>query len=215
MRVLLYVSDDKLKTISDQPRWYDRLEPSLGGGVPGVGASVGLRAREPATLLQMVNQAERKITKQKAARSLTDSAGGPPPQLFSFQGQAGRLAENDVYWVAGASDGIGFVLAGSLDNAVATPVTGSGFTLSPSVDPVGTITRVFASKSASDVTFNISYCWETVLSKGASRIENAPRVSGVAVYADRFPIEETSAAGSSLPSITCLIVGSPLWVEQI
>jgi hypothetical protein len=217
MRVLLYVSDDKLKTISDQPHWYDRLDPRLGGSVSFVTASVGLRAREPATLLKMVNQAERKITKEKAARLLTDAASGRPPQLFSFQGPAGHLAEQGVYWVAGASDGIGFVLAGSADNAVATPIKEPGFTLSPSADPVGTIGHVFESKSASDanVARRIRYCWDKVLSAGAGGIEAAPWVSGVAVYADRIPIEATPAVGSSLPSITCLIVGSPLWVEQI
>ena len=218
MRVLLYASDDKLKTISGQPHWLDRLDLSLGVGVPVAKVTAGLRPRDPATLLQLVDEADKKISDEHAARGLAESVSGRPPPLFSFNGPAGHLDEDGVFWVAGIDDNVGFILAGSSENTIATPAAPAGHMLSPSADPIGTIKSFFASKGAPEHSSMIAYVWQTVLAttNDAGGVEAAPWISGVAVYAGRISLEEAPSptAASSQPGVTDLLVGSPLWVEQ-
>lgn len=215
MRVLLYASDDKLKTISGQPRWLDRLDLGLAAGVPGAQVTGGLRPRDPATLLQLVDEAERKIGHDHAARRLAESVSGRPPRLFSFEGPAGHLDEDGVFWVAGIEDDVGFLLAGSSDNTMATPVARLNSVLSPSVDTIGTVKRFFESKGAPDNSSALIYAWKSVLAttNDAGGLEAAPWVSGVAVYAGRISVEDARIP-SWEPPVANVVVGSPLWVEQ-
>jgi hypothetical protein len=118
-RVLLYASDDKLKAIDGPPGWLERLDLGLTAGPPGVAVTAELPPRDPQALQVMVDKAERRIRKEGKARALTDSITGRPPPLFTFEGPSGRLADCGVLWFAGVGDGVGFLLTGSITNAIA------------------------------------------------------------------------------------------------
>lgn len=218
-RVLLYASDDKLKAIEGPPGWLKRLDLSLTVGPPGASVTAGLRARDLQTLQAMVDRADRTIRKGGTARPLTDSITGRPPPLFTFAGPAGRLADSGVLWFAGVGDGAGFLLAGSAINAIAKVPEQSG-TLSPTADPVGTVQRFFESRAEPGRDSDMAaYVWATVLSSTAQSggLSAAPWVAGIAVYAGRIAIDPSPGRveDSSAATVRNLLIGSPMWVEQL
>ncbi len=218
-RVLLYASDDKLKAIDGPPGWLKRLDLSLTVGPPGVAVTAGLRARDLKALQGMVDRADRTIRKDGMARSLADSIIGRPPPLFTFEGPAGRLADSEVLWFAGVGDGVGFLLAGSAANAVARVSEQPGM-LSPSADPVGTVQRFFDARADLGRDPDMAaYVWATVLSSTAQAggLSAAAWVRGVAVYAGRIAIDPSSRRieDSKAATVRNLLIGSPMWAEQI
>lgn len=218
-RVLLYASDDKLKAIDGPPGLLKRLDLRLTVGPPGVAVTAGLRARDLKALQVMVDRVDRTIRKGAMAPSAADSITGRPPPLFTFEGPAGRLADSGVLWLAGVGDGVGFLLAGSATNAVATVPEQPGM-LSPSADPVGTVQRFFDARADPSHDQDMAaYVWATVLSATAPAggLSAAPRVRGVAVYAGRIPIDPSSRRieDSTAATVRNLLIGSPMWAEQI
>jgi hypothetical protein len=219
-RVLLYASDDKLKAINGPAGWLKRLDVRLTVGPPGASVTAGLHARDLNALQVMIDSADRAIRRGLMARSLANSITGQPPQLFTFEGPTGRLADSGVLWFAGVGDGVGFLLAGSITNAIARVSEQPGM-LSPSADPVGTMQRFFESRTEpgrrdSDMA---TYVWATVLSttRQSGGLSAAPWVTGVAVYAGRIAIDPPAGRveDSSAAAVTNLLIGSPLWVAQM
>ena len=219
-RVLLYASDDKLKAINGPPGWLKRLDVRLTVGHPGASLTAGLHARDLNALQVMIDRADRTIRTGSMARSPADSITGQPPQLFKFEGPAGRLADSGVLWFAGVGDGVGFLLAGSITNAVAKVSEQSGM-LSPSADPVGTMQRFFESRTESGRHDSdmATYVWATVLSttRQSGGLSAAPWVTGVAVYAGRIAIDPPPkrVEDSYAAAVSHLLIGSPMWVAQI
>jgi hypothetical protein len=218
-RVLLYASDDKLKASEGPPGWYSRLDLSLTVGPPGASVRAGFRAGDRQTLQVMVDKADRAVRKEGLARSLADSVTGRPPPLFRFEGPAGRLADSGVLWFAGVGGDVGFLLAGSAANAIAR-VAEQPEVLPPSADPVGTVQRFFEARADPGRDSNVAgYVWSTVLSSTARAggLTAAPWVAGVAVYAGRIAVEPSQwhVGDSDAAPVRNLLIGSPMWVEQV
>ena len=211
-----YVSDDKLRTIVERRGWLDRLKPTLALGPPGVGVQFEVEPRSQTSLQRMVEKAERKIARDGGATSMATAVAGPPPKLFTFNGAAGRLVDQGVFWVAGVHDESAFLLAGSVANAIGTSVRDEG-RLSPTADPVGAIRELFRTLGPSGLYRRAaSYIWETIVEATADSggLDAAPRVAGVAVYAGRTPLESYAPRQESGTSLL-LFIGSPLFVEQV
>jgi hypothetical protein len=218
-RILLYASDDKLKAIDAPPGLLKRLDLRLTVGPPGAAVTAGLRARDLKALQVMVDRADRTIRNEGMARSIADSITGRPPPLFTFEGPAGRLVDSGVLWLAGVGDGVGFLLAGSATNAVAK-VSEQSAMLSPSADPVGTVQRFFDSRADMGHDRDIAaYVWATVLSSTAQAggLSAAAWVRGVAVYAGRIAIDPSlkRVEDSKAATVRNLLIGSPMWAEQV
>jgi hypothetical protein len=221
-RVLLYASDDKLKAIDGPPGWLERLDLGLTVGPPGVAVTTTLPPRDTQALQVMIDKADRRIRKEGKARALTDSIAGRPPQLFTFEGPSGRLADSGVLWFAGAGDGVGFLLVGSITNAIAQVQEQPGALAS--ADPVNTVQRFFESRfepradSGQDSRM-AAWVWWTVESSTARAggLAAAPWVAGIALYAGRIDIDPSSEwpENSDTAAIQNLVIGSPIWVEQV
>jgi len=216
-RILLYASDDKLKAINGPLGWLKRLDVRLTVGPPGASVTAGLHARDLNALQVTVDRADQTIRRGLMARSPADSLTGRPPQLFTFEGPAGRLVDSGVLWFAGVGDGVGFLLVGSITNAIGTVSEHSGM-LSPSADPVGTMQRFFESRTEPDRdSYVATHVWETVLSttRQSGGLSAAPWVTGVAVYAGRIAIDPPSGPAGDAGAVSNLLIGSPLWVAQM
>jgi hypothetical protein len=218
-RVLLYASDDKLKAIEGPPGWLKRLDVRLTVGPPGASVTAGLRARDLNALQVMVDRADQTIRRGGMARSPAESVTGRPPQLFTFQGPVGRLADSGVLWFAGVGDGIGFLLAGSATNAIARVSEQPG-KLSPSADPVGSLQRFFESRATPDRDSDMAaYVWAKVLSSTAHAggLAAAPWVTGIAVYGGRIVVDPSRrrVVDASAAAVQNVLIGSPMWVAQM
>ena len=229
-----YISDDKLAFSSeDAARWRDRLEGKVQlGFVPvGVGAEVGIRPRADPTLVEHLHRFERMVDREHLAPELAEAAvRHPPPSLFRFQGFGARLLENFCFWVAGASGSTGFLLVGSISNAVGGRIDekdAAAFNSGgPSADPLGVIGALIESRDeppqtggSGSVGAIISHLWSVIVLGGTRYIalEDLPSITGIAQYAGRqrvpdlaWPDEERDL----LSGIEGIVVGSPFFVAQ-
>ena len=166
-----YISDDKLAFSSeDAERLRDRLEGKvqLGFAPVGVGAEVGIRPRADPTLVEHVHRFERMVDREYLAPELAEAAvRHPPPSMFRFQGFGARLLENVCFWVAGAAGSTGFLVVGSISNAVggrvdedAAAAFNSG---GPSADPLGVIGALIESGEEAPVGGIISHMWSAIV----------------------------------------------------
>ena len=223
-----YISDDKLAFSSeDAERLRDRLEGKvqLGFAPVGVGAEVGIRQRADPTLVEHVHRFEAMVDREHLAPDLAEAAvRHPPPSLFRFQGFGARLLENVCFWVAGAAGSTGFLVVGSISNAVggrvdedAAAAFNSG---GPSADPLGVIGALIESGEEAPVGGIISHMWSAIVLGGTRymALEDLPSVTGIAQYAGRqrvpdvaWPDEEQREV---LSAIDRIVVGSPFFVAQ-
>ena len=222
-----YISDDKLAFSSeDAARLRDRFEGKvqLGFAPVGVGAEIGIRPRADPTLVEHVHRFERMVDREHLASDLAEAAvRHPPPSMFRFQGFGARLLENVCFWVAGAAGSTGFLLVGSISNAVGGRIDeddAAAFNSGgPSADPLGVIGALIESGEEAPVGGIISHLWSVIVLGGTRymALEDLPSITGIAQYAGRqrvpdlaWPDEEREV----LSGIEGIVVGSPFFVAQ-
>ena len=229
-----YISDDKLAFSSeDVARLRDRFEGKvqLGFAPVGVGAEVGVRPRADPTLVEHVNRFARMVEREHLAPDLAEAAvRHPPPSMFRFRGFGARLLENACFWVAGAAESTGFLLVGSISNAVggridddAAAAFNSG---GPSADPLGVIGALIdrgdeapETGGSGSVGAIISRAWSVIVLGGARymALEDLPSITGIAQYAGRQGVPDLAWSDEQrevLSGIERIVVGSPFFVAQ-
>jgi uncharacterized protein DUF7019 len=229
-----YISDDKLAFSSeDAARLRDRFEGKvqLGFAPVGVGAEVGIRPRADPTLVEQVHRFERMVDREHVATDLAEAAvRRPPPSMFRFQGFGARLLENACFWVAGAAGSTGFLLVGSISNAVGGRIdeeTAAAFhSGGPSADPLGVIRALInlgeeAPETGGSGGFAgmISSMWLVIVLGGTRDValEDLPSVTGIAQYAGRQRVPDLTWSDEQrevLSGIERIVVGSPFFVAQ-
>jgi len=229
-----YISDDKLAFSSeDAARLRDRFEGKvqLGFAPVGVGAEVRIRPRADPTLVEHVHRFERMVDREHLAPDLAEAAvRHPPPSMFRFQGFGARLLETVCFWVAGAAGSTGFLLVGSISNAVGGRIdedTAAAFNSGgPSADPLGVIGMLIergaeaphtgGSGSAAAI---ISSAWSEIVLGGTRymALEDLPSITGIAQYAGRQRVPDSGWSDGKrevLSGIDGIVVGSPFFVAQ-
>jgi len=229
-----YISDDKLAFSSeDVARFRDRFEGKvqLGFAPAGVGAEVGIRPRADPTLVEHVHRFERMAHREHLAPDLAEAAvRHPPPSMFRFQGSGARLLENACFWVAGAAGSTGFLLVGSISNAVGGRIdddTAATFNSGgPSADPLRVIGALIEmgeeapqTGGSGSLSAIISSSWSTIVLGGTRYmpLEDLPSVTGIAQYAGRQRVPDLAWSDEKrevLSGIEAIVVGSPFFVAQ-
>jgi hypothetical protein len=216
-RTFWYISDDKFESFKERPSWIRRLNKKAQLGKAGFVVGVELPPAPEMTRVELVRKNERRLAQE--ATSLADAAGGDAPRLFMFAGAAVRHVEKGVLWIAGFGDGICFLLVGSASNAIGTPLAQSSEqeVFSPTVDPLGTIQRFFSHEQSTAPDGPADYLWSAV---AATQMQfggfgAAPRVAGIAQYAGRTDVANWLAKQADVEGASSLVIGSPLFVEQV
>ena len=229
-----YISDDKLAFSSeDAARLRDRLEGKvqLGFAPAGVSAEVGIRPRADPTLVEHVHRFERMVDREHLAPDLAEAAvRHPPPSMFRFQGFGARLLENVCFWVAGAAGSTGFLLVGSISNAVGGRIDeddAAAFNSGgPSADPLGAIGALIKmgeeapqTGGSGSVAAIISASWSVIVLGGTRymALEDLPSITGIAQYAGRQRVPDLAWSDEErevLSGIEGIVVGSPFFVAQ-
>lgn len=229
-----YISDDKLAFSSeDAARFRDRFEGKVQLGFPpaGVGAEVGIRPRADPTLVEHLHRFERMVDGERLAPDLAGAAvRHPPPSMFRFQGFGARLLENACFWVAGAGGSTGFLLVGSISNAVGGRIDAAAAAVfsagGPSADPLDAIDALAASGEDAPETGGpgslaaiISSSWAAIVLGGTRYVarEDLPAISGIAQYAGRQRVPDLAWSDEQrevFSGIEAVVVGSPFFVAQ-
>jgi hypothetical protein len=123
----------------------------------------------------------------------------------------------DTFWVAAVDGSSAVLLTGWAGNAIgATPVGASK--ISSSVNPMWAVEELVKGTENEWSAANLSDAWATIFHDGSSHlaVEALPRTQGIAVYAgwDRA-VEQNVARSGWTERIERVVVGSPIFVEQI
>lgn len=218
MRVFWYISKSKVDNYAgDDRRWTDRLGGHVTVGLPlaevGVEAATGPPDRG---LLDKLELVERRAKHDDLVRSVAE-IGAEPPVLFRYEGRSARIVLVDTFWVAAVDGSSAVLLTGSAGNAIgATPVDASK--ISSSVNPMWAVEELIKGTDNEWSAANLSDAWATIFRDGTRLLgaEALPRTQGIAVYAGWQPaVEENVARSGWTEPIERVVVGSPIFVEQI
>jgi hypothetical protein len=139
-----------------------------------------------------------------------ESAPGSRPALFSFAGQAGRLISDGIFWVAISKPPVALLLVGDSHQALGGAPRSDG-AISPTADPVGAVSAAFRGDPDDTLSSRLGYAWTTVAERSGLGEGALPSVYGFAFFAGSF-----RADGASMgPAIQYLVVGTPIFVEQV
>jgi len=217
VRVFWYISKTKVDNYAGADRhWTDRLGGHVRVGLPLV--EVGVEATGPPDrgLVERLEHIERRAKHDDGVLSVVE-IGAEPPVLFRYEGRSARIVVGDTFWVAAVDGSSAVLLTGWAGNAIgATPVGASK--ISSSVNPMWAVEELVKGTENEWSAANLSDAWATIFHDGSSHlaVEALPRTQGIAVYAgwDRAVEENVARSGWTEP-IERVVVGSPIFVEQI
>lgn len=173
----------------------------------------------------MVSRVEKQLYKDGQVVTIDRSHDTVQP-YFRWRGTSARAVvrsdTDEAFWVASVSGGVAVLLVGSVMHAVGAAVT-SPLSFSPTVDPIGAAREFFERKrddSERDEMYEAWAVigWERVMSTSVGKLASKPLTTGIAQYAGSFQLSKPlTLRGTSETEIETdrLVIGSPLWVEQI
>ena len=217
VRVFWYISKTKVDTYAgNQRHWTDRLGGHVRIGVPLV--EVGVEAKGPPDrgLVSKLETIERRAKRDDGVLSVAE-IGSEPPVLFRYAGKSAHIVVDDTFWVAAVDGSSAVLLTGWAGNAIgATPVDASK--ISSSVNPMWAVEELVKGIENEWSAANLSDAWATIFLDGSAHLEaeGLPRTRGIAVYAGwQRAVEENVARSGWTEPIERVVVGSPIFVEQI
>jgi hypothetical protein len=140
--------------------------------------------------------------------------GDSRPTLFTFAGPAGRLMVDGIFWVALVKPPVALLLVGSGHQAIGAMPEANG-AISPSADPVGALSAAFHGDADATLFTRLQYAWETVAERSGLTEGVLPNVYGFAFFAGSFRSPPKANDADATPSIERLVLGSPVYVEQV
>jgi hypothetical protein len=208
-------------------------------GVPW--AKLTSKSVADASAIHSLESVEREIRRDHVVAPLDEIGGDENPLFFDFTGNAGRLILREsykgqegecVFMLVGLQDRTGVVLLGSGANVIGSSSPRPRF-VNPSIDPVGALlvlidgapetpgalswSRAGIARDASDLAPE-----ERVLYSFAAAVEEIKqnsffqRVRVLAVFTRLIPVQGRSVVnGVGLPEVDQVVLGSPIYVEQI
>ena len=218
MRVFWYISKTKVDNYAgDDRHWTDRLGGHVTVGLPlvEVGAEVATGPPDRG-LVDKLELVERRARHDELVRSVAE-IGAEPPVLFRYEGRSARIVVGDTFWVAAVDGSSAVLLTGWAGNAIgATPVDASK--ISSSVNPMWAVEELTRGAEDEGAAERLSDSWATLFRDGRGLLgaEALPRSQGIAVYAGWLPaVEENVARSGWTEPLERVVVGSPIFVEQI
>lgn len=218
MNIYWYVSNAKLDFLAEQsPSFLSGVKAKLGFNLGLLSGS--LEGAQPARTMDDLHRVIKKLRSQNDIKDFSEIAEGDAPVLVSFDGPAMRQISNKVFWLSMESGSRALLLAGSPASAIGTPVVNDA-TFSPSADPVSAIKSVFSDGSPEtgfggagmpDST-SLSYAWQTLMAQAAGG--TLPNARGIAIFARSVKANRHQMSLIDKASVTELVIGSPIYVEQ-
>ncbi|MBS1813805.1 MAG: hypothetical protein JSS87_02905 [Acidobacteria bacterium] len=218
MNIYWYVSKAKLDLLTEQaPGFLTGIKANIGFKLGLLSGS--LEGTEPARTAEDLQRVIKKLQSQYEIKDFSQLEDGESPVVVSFDGNAVRQINNNVFWLGMESGSRGLLLAGSPASAIGSPVKSEdGF--SPSADPVSAIRSVFSGDGDAagfggtrmPLSSSLSYAWRTLMEDADSG--TLPRAKGLALFARAVKADRTQLRSIRKGNITELIVGSPIYVEQ-
>jgi hypothetical protein len=165
------------------------------------------------SLVRDLEAVERDLDKRADIYRFEELKAGETPVIFKFEGPAARMIHDDKYWVTIDVGTTALLLAGSASNAVLAGAE-ADTKLSPSVDPVGAVTESFiiggVPQSKSEI---LSYAWQEIRRELSGLA--LPRVKGFGFFAGSCTASKRQMRRAGYDHLTLLVVGSPIFIEQI
>jgi hypothetical protein len=214
MNIYWYISKAKLDLLKDQsPGVMHAIKVQLSLKIPFVSGS--LSGTAPSRLVKDLQRIIKRLKAGHEIKSFADLGETESPTVISFEGNAARQISDDVFWLAMERGKSGLLLAGSAAFAIGAPPKAEHL-LSPSADPVGAVKAAFKKDHEppnSPLSARLSYAWQALMSES---LEGAlPRVSGLAVFARTVKSERSQIRRIGKGNVRRIVVGSPIYVEQI
>lgn len=215
-----YVSRAKLDLLAQQaPGFFTGVKAKIGFKLPLLSGS--LEGTEPSRTAEDLERVVKRLKSQNDILAFSDLAESDWPTLFSFEGPAVRQISDGVFWLAMERDKCGLLLAGSAASAIGSPMKSDG-TFSPSADPLAAIKAVFNDTDPNSSSFDgtsvslsgsLSYAWRTFMADASEG--TLPKATGLALFARRVKADRAQMRLIQKDYITNLIIGSPLFIQQV
>jgi hypothetical protein len=211
--VYLYISSSKIRTLKRKSGPLHLTELSL--VLKPMWLEVGAKVAFDSTLERDLRQVEMRLTESQDVKPFELLTDSETPLFFSFRGESGRLIDDTKgsFWLAIQKQQSALLLAGSAGNLVGNSNV-ERKSVSPSVDPLGAVTRAFGGGDPSemdvplDMSTRLLYAWQDVMST-VEGMQRPPSVEGLAIFAGIYPVSSATLAPSRV------IVGSPIFVRQV
>jgi hypothetical protein len=215
MDIYWYISEAKLAS----------LQATRPGFLSGVSAEVAFKfpflegklsgSKQASTITNLEKLVKRFRTEEKIS-AFDDVKPTELPKMVWFSGPAGRLIDDDAFWLAMKGDRNALLLAGSAGYAIGKPPSTSAH-ISPSVDPVNALRAAFG--QGPDVPFlplatRLTYAWQEIAKENLIGA-GVPSVEGLAFVARTVvpDLEQLKAVGCE--KLSLLLIGTPLYVKQV
>lgn len=219
MDIYWYISKAKLDLLKDQsPGFLSGITAQLSFKLPFVSGSVS-GTDQP----RLVKDLQRVIKRLKAdceIKPYGELGETESPIVMAFEGNAARQISSDVFWLAMEQGDTGLLLAGSAGFAIGASVKPDR-ALSPSADPVGAVKAAFmnddelnsSTGARMPLSSSLSYAWQGLMSESLEG--SLPRVSGLAIFARTVRSEKSQVHRIGKDSIRRIVVGTPIYVQQV
>jgi hypothetical protein len=218
VRVFWYISKTKVDAYAgDDQHWTDRLSGHVQVGLPMM-VEVGAEITGPPDrgLLGKLEEIERRAEHDDTVHSVGE-IGSEPPLLFWFEGRSAKFVLGDAFWVAAVDGSSALLLTGWAGNTIGvTSISVSK--ISSSVNPMWAVEEITQGADDEGAAARLSDSWATIFRDGTSlqSVEALPHARGLVVYAGWQPaVEENLARSGWTEPIERVVVGSPIFVEQI
>ena len=208
-----YVSASKVKALTSAGRNPIR---SLGLKVSAIGvAEAEVQMGFDATQERALKRLRKRLDDDPGVRPATELPAAPTG-IFSFSGPVSRALIDGGYWLAVAQSPMAVLLVGSRTNAVGG-LPGEGVDFSYSVDPVEAARQAFEGEGSEspELGSRLGYGWQQVMRHTSADGAVLPSVRGLAVFAGLYPMNEWVSKTTGIQELTSLVLGSPIYVEQI
>ena len=238
-----YLSPQKIETLKKPVKGWGFLKERFGSleiqaGVPW--AKLSSKAVADASVLRSLEAVEKEIMQDHEPPSVNE-IGNDTPIFFTFTGEAGRIVLREsyrgqegecVFLLIGIQNKTGVILLGSGANIVASASPRPRF-VNPSVDPVGALLVLVDTESG---TLGVDGYPRAGIARGASHLSLEERllfsfaaaaieikqktflqrVHALAVFTRSISVDgRQTIDGLDIPDIEKLVIGSPVYVEQL
>jgi hypothetical protein len=225
MRYFWYISKAKVESLaSQQETVLERLRATLSAlvkaelKVPVGSIGVELKSNNPEpSLIKLLERVENKLKAENLVRTAKDASTGGVPLFFEFGGPAARLIREGQFWAATVDGNTGVLLGGSAVHCIGGAVPEKP-PLSPSINPIASMDALLENRAELGQEDRVSFTWAKVVqdSMQSGSLQDLPLGRGVAIFAARFaPVPWQIKRSGYQRRINSIIVGSPLYVEQV
>ncbi|EFL52339.1 hypothetical protein DesfrDRAFT_0828 [Solidesulfovibrio fructosivorans JJ]] len=209
-----YISDDKIKILKQDLNKFKLKDIVFKLKIPFFEASMSTEKKE--ILVRDLKDVEKAILSQNVVPEFQDLPMHAQNIFFSFQCKGARRVGESCYWVASVRGDTALLLAGSATNGIGSMPPETKEELSPSLDPIGTILKVFqGAKEDDSISEALSFAWQAIIRTYVGSFASLPKVQGLAIGAGVFSSYLPQIRRAGQKNIQKIVVGTPIYIRQM